>query len=81
MDKQKQNDIAVQKMGQLLLKGWKMLEKSCTECSVPFMDNKKGIIIWCGWNKTLDDANKKITVSQPKTPSTNVQPQAAPTNK
>lgn len=44
-EQKRRQDLGTRKMGVLLLKGWRMLDKHCPDCFVPYMDDKKGIVI------------------------------------
>ena len=51
-------------MGELLLKGWKMLAESCPKCYCPYMQNKQGKRVWCGCpNEETTEQEKKDEIS------------------
>ena len=61
-----QNKKATKAMGDLLLKGWKMLDKSCAPCSFPIMQSKKGALLCCNCNKDYSKPEESKSKPQPK---------------
>ena len=52
-------------MGQLLLKGWTMLEECCDECSVPLMRSRDKKVEYCvQCKRNLLDNTASSTVEQ-----------------
>jgi uncharacterized Zn finger protein (UPF0148 family) len=75
--KRKRADELSRKTGELLLKGWAMLEDTCLDCLFPYMRSRAGEVICVGCgpvNKKKEEAPKKPVVSETKTSSPEVIP-------
>ena len=52
-------------MGELLVKGWKMLADSCPKCNCQYMQSKKGVKVCCGCNQDKADQPPKTETPAP----------------